>query len=139
MSGSPGRRTIRARFARCDQLHRELGFGWQELVALAAEGIRSSFASAEDRGQMLAELIASMKDADGNVVVDGFYDSVVPLGRGERGSAPGGAGGSLGRAGKDAPLAIPPNATAPSVARAVALSAIARSLLGMCADLTRAM
>jgi acetylornithine deacetylase/succinyl-diaminopimelate desuccinylase-like protein len=35
-------------------------------------------------GQMLAELIASMKDSDGNVVVDGFYDSVEPLGREER-------------------------------------------------------
>ncbi len=34
-------------------------------------------------GQMLAELLASMKDADGNVLVEGFYDSVVPLGRGE--------------------------------------------------------
>ena len=35
-------------------------------------------------GQMLAQLLASMKDADGNVVVAGFYDSVEPLGRGER-------------------------------------------------------
>jgi len=35
-------------------------------------------------GQMLAELLASMKDADGNVIVEGFYDTVVPLGRGER-------------------------------------------------------
>jgi acetylornithine deacetylase/succinyl-diaminopimelate desuccinylase-like protein len=29
---------------------------------------------------MLAELIASMKDDDGNVVIDGFYDTVEPLG-----------------------------------------------------------
>jgi acetylornithine deacetylase/succinyl-diaminopimelate desuccinylase-like protein len=35
-------------------------------------------------GQMLAELIASMKDDDGNVVIDGFYDTVEPLGRTER-------------------------------------------------------
>lgn len=35
-------------------------------------------------GQVLAELIASMKDDDGNVVVDGFYDTVAPLGREER-------------------------------------------------------
>jgi len=35
-------------------------------------------------GQMLAELIATMKDAEGNVVVEGFYDSVVPLGRDEQ-------------------------------------------------------
>lgn len=34
-------------------------------------------------GQMLAELIASMKDDDGNVVIDGFYDTVEPLGREE--------------------------------------------------------
>ena len=35
-------------------------------------------------GQMLAELIASMKGDDGNVAVAGFYDTVEPLGRGER-------------------------------------------------------
>jgi acetylornithine deacetylase/succinyl-diaminopimelate desuccinylase-like protein len=35
-------------------------------------------------GQMLAELLASMKDADGNVVVEGFYDTVVRWGRAER-------------------------------------------------------
>ena len=35
-------------------------------------------------GQMLAELIASMKDGDGNVIVEGFYDTVEPLGREER-------------------------------------------------------
>lgn len=35
-------------------------------------------------GQMLAELLASMKDADGNVVIEGFYDSVAPLGREEQ-------------------------------------------------------
>ena len=35
-------------------------------------------------GQMLAELIASMKDAAGNVVIDGFCDTVEPLGREER-------------------------------------------------------
>ncbi len=35
-------------------------------------------------GQMLAELIASMKDTDGNVTIDGFYDTVEPLGRQER-------------------------------------------------------
>jgi len=31
-------------------------------------------------GQMLANLLASMKDDDGNVLVDGFYDTVEPLG-----------------------------------------------------------
>ncbi len=30
-------------------------------------------------GQILSELIASMKDEDGNVVIDGFYDDVEPL------------------------------------------------------------
>lgn len=30
-------------------------------------------------GQMLAELIASMKDAKGNVLIDGYYDTVEPL------------------------------------------------------------
>ena len=31
-------------------------------------------------GQMLANLLASMKDDDGNVLIDGFYDTVDPLG-----------------------------------------------------------
>ncbi|MCZ6857925.1 MAG: M20/M25/M40 family metallo-hydrolase [Gemmatimonadetes bacterium] len=35
-------------------------------------------------GQMLAELLASMKDRDGNVLVEGFYDTVEPLGELER-------------------------------------------------------
>ncbi|HSR43068.1 MAG TPA: peptidase dimerization domain-containing protein, partial [Longimicrobiales bacterium] len=36
-------------------------------------------------GQMLADLLASMKDADtGEVLVEGFYDTVVPLGDEER-------------------------------------------------------
>jgi len=35
-------------------------------------------------GQMLAELLASMKDADGNVTIDGFYDTVDPIGETER-------------------------------------------------------
>lgn len=30
-------------------------------------------------GQLLAELLASMKDAEGNVTIDGFYDDVEPL------------------------------------------------------------
>lgn len=30
-------------------------------------------------GQLLAELIASMKDREGNVIIDGFYDDVEPL------------------------------------------------------------
>ncbi|WP_436516954.1 M20/M25/M40 family metallo-hydrolase [Ekhidna sp. To15] len=30
-------------------------------------------------GQLLSELIASMKDADGNIVIDGYYDDVEPL------------------------------------------------------------
>ena len=30
-------------------------------------------------GQMISTLIASMKDADGNVIIDGFYDDVAPL------------------------------------------------------------
>jgi acetylornithine deacetylase/succinyl-diaminopimelate desuccinylase-like protein len=33
---------------------------------------------------MLSQLLASMKDSDGNVVIDGFYDSVDPLGEQER-------------------------------------------------------
>jgi acetylornithine deacetylase/succinyl-diaminopimelate desuccinylase-like protein len=35
-------------------------------------------------GQMLAGLLASMKDDDGRVLVDGFYDTVEPLGDAER-------------------------------------------------------
>ena len=35
-------------------------------------------------GQMLAELLASMKDRDGDVLVEGFYDTVEPLGELER-------------------------------------------------------
>ncbi len=35
-------------------------------------------------GQMLAELLATMKDEDGNVLVEGFYDTVEPLGELER-------------------------------------------------------
>ncbi len=35
-------------------------------------------------GQMLANLLASMKDDDGKVLVDGFYDTVEPLGELER-------------------------------------------------------
>ena len=31
-------------------------------------------------GQMLSELLATMKDEDGNVIVDGYYDDVEPLG-----------------------------------------------------------
>ena len=30
-------------------------------------------------GQLLAELLASMKDTEGNVIIDGFYDDVEPL------------------------------------------------------------
>lgn len=30
-------------------------------------------------GQLLSELIASMKDAEGNVIIDGYYDDVEPL------------------------------------------------------------
>lgn len=35
-------------------------------------------------GQRLAELLASMKDADGNVLIDGFYDDVEPLSKLEK-------------------------------------------------------
>jgi len=35
-------------------------------------------------GQMLAQLLASMKDEKGRVLVDGFYDTVEPLGDDER-------------------------------------------------------
>lgn len=35
-------------------------------------------------GQMLSNLLASMKDDDGNVLVDGFYDTVAPIGEEER-------------------------------------------------------
>lgn len=30
-------------------------------------------------GQMISSMISSMKDADGNVIIDGFYDDVAPL------------------------------------------------------------
>ncbi len=30
-------------------------------------------------GQLLADLIASMKDAEGNIIIDGYYDDVEPL------------------------------------------------------------
>ncbi len=39
---------------------------------------------APDTGNVLAHLLASMQDADGNVLIEGFYDSVEPLGREER-------------------------------------------------------
>ncbi|MFK7954294.1 MAG: M20/M25/M40 family metallo-hydrolase [Ekhidna sp.] len=35
-------------------------------------------------GQRLAELLASMKDADGNVIIDGYYDDVEPLSKLEK-------------------------------------------------------
>ncbi len=35
-------------------------------------------------GFLLADLLASMKDEDGRVRIDGFYDSVAPLGQAER-------------------------------------------------------
>jgi acetylornithine deacetylase/succinyl-diaminopimelate desuccinylase-like protein len=35
-------------------------------------------------GQMLAELLASMKDEEGTVLIDGFYDTVEPIGDAER-------------------------------------------------------
>lgn len=35
-------------------------------------------------GQLLSELIASMKDGDGNVTIDGFYDDVEPLSEREK-------------------------------------------------------
>jgi acetylornithine deacetylase/succinyl-diaminopimelate desuccinylase-like protein len=35
-------------------------------------------------GMMLARLLASMRDEDGDVVIDGFYDSVQPIGKAER-------------------------------------------------------
>lgn len=35
-------------------------------------------------GQMLAQLIASMKDETGRVLIDGFYDTVEPIGEQER-------------------------------------------------------
>lgn len=35
-------------------------------------------------GQMLANLLATMKDDDGTVLVEGFYDTVEPLGEAER-------------------------------------------------------
>ena len=39
---------------------------------------------APNPGLMLAQLLASMKDADGRVVIDGFHDSITPLGERER-------------------------------------------------------
>jgi len=35
-------------------------------------------------GQLLAELIASMKDEQGNIIIDGFYDDVAPLSSSEK-------------------------------------------------------
>ena len=35
-------------------------------------------------GQLLSNLIASMKDEDGNVIIEGFYDDVEPLGQLEK-------------------------------------------------------
>jgi len=35
-------------------------------------------------GQLLADLISSMKDSEGNVVIDGYYDDVEPLGELEK-------------------------------------------------------
>jgi acetylornithine deacetylase/succinyl-diaminopimelate desuccinylase-like protein len=39
---------------------------------------------APDTGNVLAHLLASMKDEDGNVLVDGWYDTVDPIGEEER-------------------------------------------------------
>ena len=39
---------------------------------------------APNPGMMLAELLASMKDADGRVAIAGFYDDVTPLSEAER-------------------------------------------------------
>ena len=39
---------------------------------------------APNPGLLLAQLLASMKDTDGNVVVAGFFDSTLPLGEKER-------------------------------------------------------
>jgi acetylornithine deacetylase/succinyl-diaminopimelate desuccinylase-like protein len=39
---------------------------------------------APNPGMMLAQLLASMKDADGNVLIKGFYDTVTPLTETER-------------------------------------------------------
>ncbi|MEM8863035.1 MAG: M20/M25/M40 family metallo-hydrolase, partial [Chloroflexota bacterium] len=38
-------------------------------------------------GQMLAHLLTSMKDEDGTVLIDGFYDSVIPMSDFERAQA----------------------------------------------------
>lgn len=38
---------------------------------------------APDPGLLMAHLLASIKSPDGEVLVDGFYDSVTPLGKGE--------------------------------------------------------
>ncbi len=38
-------------------------------------------------GQLLARLLASMKDDEGKVLIDGFYDSVIPMSDFERGQA----------------------------------------------------
>ena len=35
-------------------------------------------------GQLLADLISSMKDSEGNVIIDGYYDDVEPLGELEK-------------------------------------------------------
>lgn len=39
---------------------------------------------APNPAMMLAQLVASMKDADGNVTIDGFFDSTAPIGDAER-------------------------------------------------------
>ncbi len=61
-------------------------FGMQVTVYGANRNLHSGHYGnwAPDTGLMLAHLLASMKDEDGKVLVDGFYDSVEPLGPEEK-------------------------------------------------------
>lgn len=70
----------------------QLVFGVRGITALditlygATRGLHSGHYGnwAPNPAQLLAELLASMKDADGNVLVEGYYDSADPLGEAER-------------------------------------------------------
>ncbi|MDX1584510.1 MAG: M20/M25/M40 family metallo-hydrolase, partial [Thermoanaerobaculia bacterium] len=52
----------------------------------ASKGLHSGHYGnwAPNPGMMLAQLLASMKDDDGNVTIEGFYDSTVPVGPAEQ-------------------------------------------------------
>jgi acetylornithine deacetylase/succinyl-diaminopimelate desuccinylase-like protein len=61
-------------------------FGMEVTVYGATRNLHSGHYGnwAPDTGNVLAHLLASMKDLDGNVLVEGFYDTVDPIGEEER-------------------------------------------------------